>query len=1519
MIQPNKDKAKSYDDNFLDHVANSDLYKNWSTNKKNTRLATTNAFDTEQHRVNFNSSNQDELTEGVNPFLNQFVDLQSEDPYNELRASNQSGSEQLLKGVGRATTKALTEIAKLPGVVGGIITAPFAEEGEGYDTAFNNSWIKALDQVQEKINTDLFPVYTAKAVKEGNLWDNISSTSFWATDGADGLGFIIAMMAPGAAFEYAGLGSKLIQGLSKTSKYAGMVEKTEAGVNTLKYMGITGKNIDSGLAVMGNTIFEAGAEAKSVGDNLDGKKDDFIQKETLKILSNLDNQRRLGQISIEQYNELSQNASLKAEENFKEQRALAMRDTFVSNVGILLGPNAIMHKAIWGKAGKTFVKETEDSLLKRTGKFLTRLGKAFSSEGFFEEGSQSTVENMFVDKAMSNQLDKDNNFDIGDFAKEYVNTVSSTDGQKAIFLGGVLGGPMMSYQGRKEDIENRKQTNAVLDGIQSQITHFNDTFDNDIYQKDDKGDYIFKKDSEGNDTTERLINNKKVVEVARALNFTEQQSQLFDEAVQSGNTKVVDELKQQAIFNMILPSIHNGEMGIQALEQKLNEDSKFNEIVERDKTVDEKDKAKSFIKETLETAKYLQKQNEKFQDFSKDVIELKNDKATPEQKQDFLNRLNSSYLNVKHQLRQDEKSLKFLKEKRDNILEELGLEKNLQTEDEILVQNEQKNSLLKEVNDEIRNKELLINKNKKDISDIWQGKIIDKSFNDYIKADNELEKEVSEENIRKTEEISKQIKEATSSKDLEEIKTDNPIQQKEIEVKKQEFAEAEDAVLTEELDNKKAKESLIKNQDLDSLKEMEDTAIDPITGKEGIVMENNENSVVIQTEEGQIIEIKKPKINTENISSNEEVEDVKEENENLSSKSNFSLPSKFNDTFKNFVDFMMKPFNKKGLKTSFKLNTENIGVNSQNAIQIYNEAINGKTLSLEDKNLLFNWLPLIIEIDNNKSWSGYPGGKGDYSNPEPKFTIRKNIVDAISQGISLENINGVVTGQSSPELNCEFKDNKPVKNNVLEIDYIKDIINEGKDLSKLEIYHVNLEGKLIPVSQGADLNPSAKTKELLSTGVGNIYITIKNPLGNDVPLKLNFSRLGEQLTVSLLDIYKHILTHANEELLYTQSLSDLNNEDSQFYNPILYENLKTKLKGAINLLGNKENEITLEQIIETIILEDSGSNSHLKIVEDEQGQYALEFKEGNRYYLQDLNDSETLSVLTKDIAENKYRNIITIPNEVNKTKLSFKNEEYLKYLFETKALTTNVSTTSYSFKQEEATIWLEPGVTITKQTKSKPEQVNAFGTNPNFKSTETVVDPHTGERYEVTESLEDLKKQLETEVSNRDDTPITKLKAVFEVRIKEIEEKIRNIQKNSVSLSKDLIMEIEKEGTKENKEVKKAKVENTTDKNTLYLERENLKKEVSLMKEKEMSDEESKLYKDKLAKIRKLNPQLMGFKPNIENTLSKAEQIKEIEKMTQLNNILLINPNVDQKIKDKFEELKNKYSEEFNKLPKKCN
>ena len=231
-------------------------------NKNKTKLATTNAFDTEQHRVNFDSSNQDYLDEGINPFLNQFVDLQAEDPYNELRANRQSWGSKASTGLGRVGVKVVAEVAKIPGYLAGIPMAIGQTKADGIEAMTNNAWIRSINELNEKINTDFLPVYTTKAVKEGNLSDNIFSTAFWATEGADGIGFMLSMLVPGAILKSVGLGSSLyktsLKGLSlmnKGSQYA----KIAQAARQAQQLGLTASKFDVGVATLANTYLEAAA------------------------------------------------------------------------------------------------------------------------------------------------------------------------------------------------------------------------------------------------------------------------------------------------------------------------------------------------------------------------------------------------------------------------------------------------------------------------------------------------------------------------------------------------------------------------------------------------------------------------------------------------------------------------------------------------------------------------------------------------------------------------------------------------------------------------------------------------------------------------------------------------------------------------------------------------------------------------------------------------------------------------------------------------------------------------------------------------------------------------------------------------------------------------------------------------------------------------------------------------------------------------------------------------------------
>jgi hypothetical protein len=806
MRQPNKTKAKSYDEQFLKDYKQSDDFKNWSKNSSNVKLANTNAFDFELHRVDFDSSNEDYINETTNPFLNQFADFNSNDPYNEIRSYNQPWVDKAGALLGRATVKALTEVAKLPGVIGGMVVAPFVKDGEGMDMAFNNAFIRVFDDLNEAAKTELMPVYVKKAVSEGNLWDNITSIDFWATDGADGIGFIAAMFVPGAIFEYAGLGGKLIKGLSNSKKLASatsMTGKAESGVNAAKFLGMSGKAIDSRLAVMGNTIFEAGAEAKSVGDGLDHEKPKFIKQQLNKGLS------------LEQ-----------AESLFKEQRALAMKNTFISNVGILLGPNAMMHKAIWGKAADKFERVAETGfkdvvktgfkgvtktgfkgVAKRAGTSTKRVLKAFGSEGLWEEGSQTTVEKMFTNKAMDGSLKKDygSDFSVDDFSKEYINTLNTVDGQKAIFLGGALGGPMMSYQGRDKDVKNREKTNKVFDNLDAAILNFNTIFENDVYQKQKNEDgtesYVYKKDKDGSNTTEREIIPAEVLKVVKSLNMSEAKSQEFEEAVENGDVETVEKLKQEAIFDLVGKAVNNGEMGLKVLEQQLNENSKFQDILARDNDPQTKkeNKTKSFIKETLDTARFLQKQSGKFQDFGKDVISLKDERATSETKNQFLEALHQSYLKAKHEQRQNEIELAKLDEKRDSIYDELGLDKGYDPNSEFpmagmksqTVTNEPLNEIAERTKKALSSNMLLkfvelkrkvlakdIKKSKEDISKVWQGgDEINESYSSFLDKLDKVKEELSPEKVEEATQAVQGIKNAKNKAELDSVlspdKTEN--------------------------------------------------------------------------------------------------------------------------------------------------------------------------------------------------------------------------------------------------------------------------------------------------------------------------------------------------------------------------------------------------------------------------------------------------------------------------------------------------------------------------------------------------------------------------------------------------------------------------------------------------------------------------------------------------------------------------------------------------------------------------
>ena len=381
---------------------NIDLYDPSKTTKQDNTLAGLTSADYFPEAADFGKSKYD------NPNMSNLY-LQNGD-YNDLRGEKQSGLGQLGLGVLRAAGKATIEIAKTPAYLYSLgeytldngaskIAGLNGQEYKGIslDKALDNSMLNYLEGLDNDMKENL-PVYKSYKSGKGGLMDNITSTSFWASEGAEGVGYMLGMLAPGAAL--------------KAVNMAGKISKLGIGVTAAN-------NIELGSMTMINTAVESLAEAKGVGDRL--------RKEL--------NENPIDPVTGQEYTQEQKDIKI----------ADASRNTFNANLGILLIPNLIMNKALLGRFGKdkSVLDRFRDPITGKLGglqarKTLKEYGKIVlkmsTSEGF-EEGAQTTVENYEVNHA----LGKDNRDFIEGVAHEALNTLNTTEGQKAIFLGAFLG------------------------------------------------------------------------------------------------------------------------------------------------------------------------------------------------------------------------------------------------------------------------------------------------------------------------------------------------------------------------------------------------------------------------------------------------------------------------------------------------------------------------------------------------------------------------------------------------------------------------------------------------------------------------------------------------------------------------------------------------------------------------------------------------------------------------------------------------------------------------------------------------------------------------------------------------------------------------------------------------------------------------------------------------------------------------------------------------------------------------
>lgn len=310
------------------------------------------------------------------------------------------------------------EVANIPGYIGGGIAGAAGEiadpTGNSFiETATNNFWVNSVQSASDDIK-NMIPTYMTDDAVNGKLWDRMTDGTWWATTGADGVGFMLSMFVPGAATKAIGVGAKLANTatkLGKGSKYLKemglLTELADSGklMATKKLAG----SIDGVVAAGVNTYIEAAAEAGNTFDNAFNK---FKEEH--------------------------------GEQKAREMAGNAAADVFKQNLAILAVSNIIDQHLLFNAFGKspksplgTFFKDGKlvmpdikpKTLLKE---LPVHTAKSFAKEGFFEEGLQYAAEHSAVKEQ---ETGKQTNI-----FKEYINEIfESPEMQSSIMLGSILG------------------------------------------------------------------------------------------------------------------------------------------------------------------------------------------------------------------------------------------------------------------------------------------------------------------------------------------------------------------------------------------------------------------------------------------------------------------------------------------------------------------------------------------------------------------------------------------------------------------------------------------------------------------------------------------------------------------------------------------------------------------------------------------------------------------------------------------------------------------------------------------------------------------------------------------------------------------------------------------------------------------------------------------------------------------------------------------------------------------------
>lgn len=299
---------------------------------------------------------------------------------------------------------------------------------------------------------EAMPVYQSKAYMEGNWVQKLGTTSFWATDGFDGIAFLASAYVPGLALGKVGSLSKVLA----ASRMKGIAK---FGEKLASFKDATGASTKLMGSTFYNTVSEAGFEA--------AESNNVLREEYA---------RQMGYESFEDSKKNPEDNAI-----IRDKAGAGAARTYWWNVGALLAPNAFQSK--WMHGNKTSMARELKRKFRADPKLAQQaaiskwdyakgFGKGVLSEGLWEENIQTSVA-QYEERLAKGGTDQNaltgplNNLmrNAWSFAKT-IGTLGMAAPQagseedqagSAIFLGALLGGGMSLYSTYAEHKAKKEQ------------------------------------------------------------------------------------------------------------------------------------------------------------------------------------------------------------------------------------------------------------------------------------------------------------------------------------------------------------------------------------------------------------------------------------------------------------------------------------------------------------------------------------------------------------------------------------------------------------------------------------------------------------------------------------------------------------------------------------------------------------------------------------------------------------------------------------------------------------------------------------------------------------------------------------------------------------------------------------------------------------------------------------------------------------------------------------------------------